>query len=147
MLSGSKKVTNTTTSKVGKSITSKSGTLSTSGINSITSKTYNLINLKTLINQQLQHVVSANMGSGDRKDILNYRTGRFASSVNVEKLTLSKEGMITAFYSYMENPYATFSDGGKQEYPKTRDPKLLISKSIREIGAMQVANRMRAIVI
>ena len=113
-------------------------------------KTQNLVNLSSLqnfINTYLQDVISANMGDGNRRDILNYRTGRFASTVKVEKLSQSREGMITAFYSYMKNPYATFSEGGRQSVPKTRDPKLLISKSIREIVAEKVANRMRAVSI
>lgn len=109
------------------------------------SKQTNLSSLLAVLNSQIQDVVSANMGSGSNKEVLNYRTGRFASSVNVERLTQSREGMITAFYSYMQNPYATFSDGGKQSSPKSRDPKLLISKSIREIAAQRVANRMRAV--
>lgn len=106
-----------------------------------------LASLLVLLKEHLQHVVSANMGDGSRKDILNYRTGRFASSVDVEKLTKSREGMITAFYTYMKNPYATFSAGGRQSTPKTRDPKLLISKSIREIAATVVKNRMRAVLV
>ena len=53
--------------------------------------------------------------------------------------------MITAFYTYMKYPYATFSDGGAQQSPKSRDPKLLIAKSIREIAGTSVANRMRAV--
>lgn len=105
----------------------------------------NLASLQILINTHLQDVISANMGDGSKRSILNYRTGRFASSAKVEKLSESREGMITAFYSYMKNPYATFSAGGKQSIPATRDPKLLISKSIREIAATQVANRMRAV--
>ena len=87
------------------------------------------------------------MGDGGRTDVLNYRTGRFASSAKVERLSQSREGMITAFYSYMKNPYATFSDGGKQSRPKSRDPKLLISKSIKEIAAEKVANRMRTVLV
>ncbi|CAB5218580.1 hypothetical protein UFOVP218_32 [uncultured Caudovirales phage] len=106
-----------------------------------------LTNLLSLLNLHLQDVISANMGGGSRSDILNYRTGRFASSVKVERLTTSREGMITAFYTYMKNPYATFSQGGKQAIPGTRDPKLLISKSIREIAAEKVGNRLRAVVI
>jgi hypothetical protein len=47
----------------------------------------------------------------------------------------------------MKNPYATFSDGGKQSIPKSRDPKLLISKSIREIAEQVVANRLRAVAL
>ncbi len=109
--------------------------------------TVNLLNLQHLMNMHIQDVVSANMGGGNRKDILNYRTGRFAASVQVERLTMSREGMITAFYNYMKYPYATFSEGGKQSRPTSRDPKLLISKSIREIAAETVANRLRAVVV
>ena len=87
------------------------------------------------------------MGEGSRRDILNYRTGRFASSVKVESLSQSREGMITAFYSYMKNPYATFSQGGRQQNPRSRDPKLLIGASIREIAAEQVTNRLRAVLV
>lgn len=104
-----------------------------------------LTGLQSLLNTYLQDVISANMGDGSRKDILNYRTGRFASTVRVERLSMSREGMITAFYSYMQNPYATFSQGGKQSIPTSRDPKLLIAKSIREIAATKVANRMRSV--
>lgn len=110
-------------------------------------QTVNLTALLTLLNTHIQDVVSANMGDGSQRNILNYRTGRFASSVKVEKLTQSRDGLITAFYSYMKNPYATFSDGGEQEYPKTRDPKLLISRSIRDIAAEKVSNRLRAVVV
>jgi hypothetical protein len=104
-----------------------------------------LTSLQNLINRQLQDVISANMGDGDSRNVLNYRTGRLASSAKVEYMSQSRAGMITAFYSYMKNPYATFSDGGKQQYPRSRDPKLLISKSIREIAAQQVGNRLRAV--
>jgi len=106
-----------------------------------------VVNLQNLINSQLQDVISANMGDGGRRDVLNYRTGRLASSAKVERLSESREGMITAFYSYMKNPYATFSQGGKQANPASRDPKLLIAKSIREIAQQQVANRMRAVAL
>jgi hypothetical protein len=107
--------------------------------------TPNLINLQNLINQQLQDVISANMGSGRERNVLNYRTGRLASSAKVEYMSESRQGMITAFYSYMKNPYATFSQGGRQENPKSRDPKLLISRSIREIAQTQVSNTLRAV--
>jgi hypothetical protein len=105
----------------------------------------NLTGLQNLINRQLQDVVSANMGDGNSRNVLNYRTGRLASSAKVEYMSESRAGMITAFYSYMKNPYATFSQGGQQQNPRSRDPKLLISKSIREIAAQQVGNRLRAV--
>jgi len=101
--------------------------------------------LRDILNSQLQDVISANMGSGTSRNVLNYRTGRLASSARVESLSVSRQGMITAFYSYMKNPYATFSDGGKQSLPKSRDPKLLISKSIREIAKQMAIDKMRAV--
>jgi predicted RNA-binding protein YlqC (UPF0109 family) len=111
----------------------------------VTVSAANLTSLQNLINRQLQDVVSANMGDGDSRNVLNYRTGRLASSAKVEYMSESRAGMITAFYSYMKNPYATFSDGGKQSSPRSRDPKLLIAKSIREIAQQQVGNRLRAV--
>lgn len=110
-----------------------------------TGRMIGLPRLLTLINGHLHDVVSANMGDGDARNVLNFRTGRFATSTNVERLTISRQGAITAFYSYMENPYATFSEGGRQQFPRSRDPKLLISKSIREIAAVYVGNEMRTV--
>ena len=111
----------------------------------IQKSTTNLVQLQNLINQSLVERVKANMGRGERRDVLNLRTGRFAESVKVTRMTQSREGMITAFYSYMKNPYATFSQGGRQSSPTSRDPKLLIARSIREIAAAQVANRLRSV--
>lgn len=107
----------------------------------------NLTNLLSLINKDLTAQIKENMGDGSRRDVLNLRSGRFAESVKVERLSESRQGMITAFYSYMKNPYATFSEGGQQQYPRSRDPKLLISKSIRELVTQQVANKLRAVSI
>jgi hypothetical protein len=106
-----------------------------------------LFSLQSLINAQLAQRIKQNMGSGNRTDILNLRTGRFAESVKVERLSVSRENMITAFYTYMRNPYATFSEGGRQQYPRSRDPKLLIAKSIREIAQEKVQNRLRAVLV
>ena len=108
---------------------------------------YSLALLQTLINDSLQNVISANMGDGNRRDVLNYRTGRFAASAAVERMSQSREGMITAFYTYMKYPYQTFEPGYVQGSPATRNPKLLIAKSIREIAATKVGNRLRAVSI
>lgn len=105
----------------------------------------NLSSLLILINSNLQNVISANMGNGNDKKILNYRTGRFAGSAKVERLSESRAGMLSAFYSYMKNPYGTFEPGYAQGEPASRSPKLLISKSIREIAATKVSNQLRAI--
>lgn len=106
-----------------------------------------LTSLQALLDANLIQTIKQNMGSGTSRSLLNLRSGRFAESVKVERLTESRAGMITAFYSYMKNPYATFSDGGQQASPKSRDPKLLISKSIREIAQQQVSNRLRAVLV
>lgn len=113
----------------------------------IYAETASLVSLQLLINTHLQDVISANMGSGNDPRVLNYQTGRFAASAKVERMSQSREGMITAFYSYMKNPYQTFEPGYRQGSPKTRDPKLLIAGSIRDIAASKVGNRMRAVLI
>jgi len=110
-------------------------------------ETENLTSLLSVLNGGLVEQVKKNMGNGSRADILNLRSGRFAESAKVERLSESRAGMITVFYSYMKNPYATFSAGGRQETPRSRDPKLLIAKSIREIASKQVANRLRSVAV
>lgn len=115
------------------------------GSDKFSGETLNLTNLQNLLNQRLHDQIRANMGTGSAKNVLNYRSGRLAQSAKVERLSESRAGMIQAFYTYMKYPYATFSNDGLQQSPKSRDPKLLISKSIREIASTTVANRMRAI--
>ena len=112
-----------------------------------TAPTTNLASLQLLLNSQLVDQVKRNMGSGSRKDVLNLRSGRLAESARVERLSESREGMITAFYTYMKNPYATFSAGGAQESPKSRDPKALVSRSLREIAANEAITRFRAVLV
>lgn len=108
---------------------------------------YSLASLQRLLDASLVQKIKDNMGDGRRRDVLNLRSGRFAESARVERLSQSREGMITAFYTYMKNPYQTFEPGFKQGSPSSRNPRLLISKSIREIAATQVANRMRAVLV
>ena len=105
------------------------------------------VSLLVILKSQIEEQVRANMGKGNSKNILNYRTGRFASSVAIERVSESRAGLISVFYNYQKNPYATFSEGGRQQYPKSRDPKLLISKSIREIASSVVSNRLRAVLV
>jgi hypothetical protein len=107
----------------------------------------NLSSLQRLLDANLVQQIKQNMGNGTSTTVLNLRSGRFAESVKVERLSESRQGMITAFYTYMKNPYATFAEGGRQQSPASRNPKLLISKSIREIVQQQVANRLRAVSI
>jgi hypothetical protein len=107
----------------------------------------NLSSLEALLRSRLALQIKENMGTGSAKNVLNYRTGRFAETATIERATISRAGMVSVFYNYMRNPYGTFSDGGRQQYPKSRDPKLLISKSIREIGSSAAYNRMRAVLV
>ncbi len=106
-----------------------------------------LVSLYLLLTQLINKRVAENMGSGASRNVLNYRTGRLADSVKIENLTQSRAGMLSVFYSYMKNPYATFSSGGKQQFPRSRDPKLLISKSIREILHEQAVTNLRSVLV
>lgn len=105
------------------------------------------ITLQKLLDANLVQTIKQNMGSGNRRDILNLRSGRFAESVQVNSISQSRQGMITAFYTYMRNPYATFSEGGRQQNPRSRDPKLLISKSIRQLAQQITQQRLRAVLV
>lgn len=158
-LSGKKSPTshNRVTSKSSSTTSPKSNVSSNTGkikppqLRDIKGRFYSIAYLQVLLNTHLQDVISANMGNepwpGGQRRILNYRTGRFASTVAVERLSQSRQGAITAFYSFMKNPYATFSKGGAQGHIPTRYPERLISKSIHEIAATMVGNRLRAVSI
>jgi len=106
-------------------------------------KFYSLVNLQNLLNNVLHDAIQRNMGTGFRRDILNYRTGRFASTVKVQSLAMQRDGALAVFYTYMKYPYATFAPGGRQGSPRSRDPVILINKSIREIAIGLVTNRLR----
>ncbi len=106
-----------------------------------------LVSLEAILRARINAQVAQNMGTGSERRILNYRTGRLSESVEISRVSESRQGMISVFYNYMKNPYATFSDGGQQQSPKTRDPKTLISKSIREIAAPIVGNRLRSVLV
>lgn len=110
-------------------------------------KSTSLAGLQQILDTSLAEKIRQNMGTGASTNILNYRTGRLAESAKVERLSQGRSGMLTAYYTYMKYPYATFSEGGVQQYPKTRDPKLLITKSIKELMSAKVAARMRAVLL
>lgn len=141
----SKAILKSINTKLVKSATNKVAEVSTTKKTSI--RVTNLVSLQNLINQNLAKQIQNNMGTGSSRRVLNYRSGRFANSAKVERMTESRAGMITAFYSYMRNPYGTFAEGGAQESPASRNPKNLIATSIRELAGAQVANRMRAVLV
>lgn len=88
------------------------------------------------INQQ----VASNMGSPR----LNYRKGRFANSVRIKNVNKSDKGQWTITYSYMTYPYQTFEPGYAQG-SNARDPRALITLSIRELVAKEIGNKFRAV--
>ena len=75
------------------------------------------------LNMLLPNQVKNNMG---RNGFLNYRTGRFAQSTHVQSVTNKNNKPLISF-SYMHYPYKVF------EKHMTRDPNIIIKKSIREI--------------
>lgn len=97
----------------------------------------NLRQLMGILNQRLPGTVAKNMGS----PALNFRTGRFASSVFVTDVTRTPQGFASIGYSYMKSPYQTFEPGFAQGSPQ-RDPRKLIDKSIREIAQQLVETRL-----
>jgi hypothetical protein len=104
---------------------------------------FSLTNLMALINNSLEDKVHSNMGHGLAKSILNYRTGTFSGSVKVTKLILNRDDTISAFYTYMKYPYETFAPGFAQGHIASRDPNILIRKSIRQVAKDLVTNRLK----
>lgn len=125
----------------------KSAKKQTAPLRTVTGQFYSLVSLKEFINTNLTKAVIDNMGDGNRKDILNFRTGRLAVSAFVEGVEKSRDGVVTAYYTYLKTPYATFAPGGAQSSPASRDPAKLIDRSIREVAVKKVANRLRTVLV
>lgn len=100
--------------------------------------------LLLIINKEAFEIVKRNMGDGSRKDILNYRTGRFARSVRGTSITMEGD-TTTLYYTFMRYPYDTFMPGGAQEVPRTRRPDRLIERSIRQIATEHAVTKFRAV--
>ena len=94
--------------------------------------------IQAILDAKIKETVADNMGKGGA---LVYRTGRFAESVGVEKVMQSRQGTLTAFYTYMKAPYQTFERGFKQGSLR-RDPRKLISASIREIARETLSHKL-----
>lgn len=94
------------------------------------------LQLLGVLSQQLPNTVAKNMGD----PALNYRTGRFASSVRVTDIATTAQGFPSIGYTYRKNPYQTFEKGSVQGSPD-RDPRKLIDRSIREIAAQFAIGR------
>lgn len=99
-----------------------------------------LVNVVNLINMQLADRIRQNMGSPR----LNYRTGRFAQSAKVLTADIDKDGVLRLPYTYMKYPYQTFEPGYAMG-SVARDPKALITKSIRELAQNIVSTKLRIV--
>jgi hypothetical protein len=87
------------------------------------------INLLAIINARLHGVLEKNM----HPPALQYRTGRFAQSVEAVDIQTTPKGFPSVGYTYMKYPYQTFEPGFAMGSVH-RDPRKLIDKSIREIA-------------
>lgn len=86
--------------------------------------------LKLELMKRIKQVVTANMQS----PALVNRTGRFASSVTITDVSVTRQGRIPSVaYTYQLYPYQVFEPGHPMFTPD-RDPQKLIDKSIREIA-------------
>ena len=87
-----------------------------------------------IINDRLHDAIQDNMGKGNSRTTLNYRTGRFARSAEAMKLWESRERKaLNAQVKYMKDPYQVFEPKGRLNPPRGRDPALIFGKAIRQI--------------
>jgi len=97
------------------------------------------INLMSLINSKLPQTVRKNMGFPR----LENQSGTFASSVRVTDASMTAQGFPSIGYTYQRRPYGVFeSTSGSRFASVDRDPRTLISQSIREIAAELVTGRL-----
>ena len=95
-----------------------------------------IVHFLGVIKSQLPQTVAKNMGDPR----LNYRSGRFASSVNITDVIQTPQGFPSVGYTYMKGPYQTFEPGYAQG-SVDRDPRKLIDASIRELAAQYAIGR------
>ena len=94
------------------------------------------LQMMVMINKELPQTIKANMDL----PALQNRTGRFAESVKVVDAVQTRQGFPSFGYTYQKNPYQTFEPGFAQGSPE-RDPRALISRSIREVAAQFAIGR------
>ena len=93
----------------------------------------NLLTLKNIININMHDVLQDTvMGGGSDPEILNYRTGRFARSMQVVELFPQPPMGLLATIDYQRDPYRVFSVSGHL-YKPGRDPEFLAGEAMRQI--------------
>lgn len=96
--------------------------------------------VKAVLQRDLVEQVKRNMV----RPKLQLRTGRFAESVRLVEATQGVSGLVSLKYTYMLYPYQTFEPGWRQGSVQ-RDPRKIISQSIRELVAPLVRDKFRSI--
>lgn len=140
---GSAKHTKTTVSKPSKQVKPFTAAVPQISLNrqrNSSGRFVSLANIVNLINLQLAEKIRQNMGSPR----LNYRTGRFAQSAQVLPASVDKDGAIRLPYTYLKKPYQTFEVGYSKGTP-SRDPRVVLSESIRELAIKQVTAKLRIV--
>lgn len=96
--------------------------------------TQNLNELIVFLNSKLTNKIRQNMGKGNSKQKLNWRTGDFARSAKIRALIPSRDrNTIMAKVDYWGFPrYHRFEKGGDLHKP-LRDPAGIFGRSIRQI--------------
>jgi hypothetical protein len=97
---------------------------------------FNPLALEALLNELLPKVVASKMTS----PALNYRTGRFAESAEVEEVMIGQRGGLNVNYTYQKDPYQTFEPGFARG-STYRDPRKIIGESVREIAQSMIGNK------
>ena len=93
------------------------------------STSQNPLALEALLNELLPKIVASKMTS----PALNYRTGRFAESVEATDVMVGPRGGLNVNYTYQKDPYQTFEPGFARG-STYRDPRKIIGESVREIA-------------
>jgi hypothetical protein len=108
---------------------------------------YDLQSIIELVNNNLTAKIRQNMGKGESKQILNWRTGRFGESAKLLNLLPSKERRaIVADVKYHGRPYTRFEKGKEGDLWKPgRDPKRIFGRSIRQILQEQKLGNFRRV--
>lgn len=109
----------------------------------VKSRFTNILNLQNILNMNLHDQIKINMGKGDSRTILNYRTGRFAKSAHVTTIVQSRNEAFNIFYTYMRSPYDVFLPGASHLSKPGRDPRRIIGMSIRQLMSRIVANNFK----
>lgn len=115
------------------------GIKSTGKVKKATASNFSVAAIMGNLNAQLPDKVAQNMGS----PALEYRTGRFASSVRATDIATTPRGFPSIGYTYQRDPYEVFeSTSGSRFADAQRDPRVIIDKSIREIAAEMAIGRL-----